>query len=111
MIEHGPDESACEYDGSTPAPAVRHLPSTIKQLGDPRKDAGFTLLPAPPGVCSQCARDHEPDEPHDAQSLHYQYAFYAEHDRWPTWDDALAHCSEDVQAAWRQALAERGIRF
>jgi hypothetical protein len=85
-------------------------PPTIKRLGDPRdKDATWTMLPPPPGVCSQCARDHVPADPHDRDSLHYQYAFYAEHDRWPTWGDALAHCDDHIKGIWRDALHRRGV--
>lgn len=85
-------------------PSDTVFPPTVKQAGDPRKDATWTLLPARPGVCSQCAVDHEPEEPHNRDSLHYQYTFYAEHDRWPTWDDAMAHCTSEVQQMWRDAL-------
>lgn len=85
--------------------------SGVHQLGDPRgSGAGkWTLLPPPPGVCSQCARDHEPGEPHDRESLHYQYAFYAEHGRWPTWRDAMAHCDDQIRGAWTDALRDRGV--
>jgi hypothetical protein len=84
-------------------------PPTVKQLGDPRKDATWTLLPPAPGVCQQCARDHEPGMPHDAQSLYYQYHFHAEHDRWPTWADALAHCTPEVREEWTRALRNHGV--
>lgn len=95
---------------TTGEPEVNGFPPTVKQAGDPRgKQATWILLPAPPGVCSQCARDHDPDQPHDQQRLHWQYAFYAEHDRWPTWNDAMAHCTPEVQSAWRAALRRRGI--
>lgn len=70
---------------------------------------GFTLLPPPPNVCQVCARNHKPDWPHDAQSLYYQYHFFGEHGRWPTWADALAHCSEAMRAAWTARLAEFGV--
>jgi len=90
-------------------PEFIEKPPTVKRLGDPRKEATWTMMPPPPGVCSQCARDHEPDQPHDAQSLHYQYAFYAEHDRWPTWEDAMAHCVPEMKEQWRQALREHGV--
>jgi len=91
---------------------IHEFPPTIKQAGDPRgQDATWALMPPPPDVCSQCARDHEPDMPHNQQSLHYQYAFYAEHDRWPTWDDAMAHCTPEVQALWRKALREHGVEI
>jgi len=87
------------------------MPSTIKQLGDPRREAepGWMLIPPPPDVCSQCAVDHDPDIPHNQQSLYWQYAFRAEHDRWPTWKDAMAHCAPEVQAQWIDALREHGV--
>ena len=87
---------------------IHEFPPTIKAAGDPRKDATWTLLPPPFGVCSQCGRDHHPDEPHDAQSILYQYSFYAEHERWPSWADAMAHCDEALQELWRDALRKRG---
>lgn len=36
------------------------------------------------------------------------YKFYFEHGRWPTWADAMAHCSDEVKAAWEVALREGG---
>lgn len=91
-------------------PRIQHHPPTVKQLGDPRgKTATWTLMPPAEVVCSQCAVAHRPELPHNQQSLHYQYAFYAEHDRWPTWGDAMAHCAPEVQQAWRNALIERGV--
>jgi hypothetical protein len=85
-------------------------PPTVKRLGDPRGGEGtWILMPAPPGACSQCAVDHEPDQPHNQGSLFYQYAFNAEHGRWPTWADAMAHCTERVQECWKQRLAQHGI--
>ena len=69
---------------------------------------GFTLLPPKPDVCQECAVDHDPLLPHNAQSLYYQYSFYAEHGRWPTWKDALAHCEPEMQQFWEEALREKG---
>lgn len=69
-----------------------------------RQRNAMTLLPCPPGVCQECAVDHPHDQPHNQQSLHYQYRFYSEHGRWPTWTDAMAHCTPEVQALTRQAL-------
>jgi len=66
------------------------------------------ILPPPPGVCRSCARDHDPGQPHDKQSLQYQYTFRSEHGRWPTWKDAIAHCDRDTQIMWEDALRERG---
>lgn len=66
------------------------------------------LLPPPPGVCPICARDHSPDNPHDAQTLYYQYRFYGIRGRWPTWADAIAHCTPEMQAEWKQKLIKAG---
>ena len=87
------------------------MPSHVKRLGDPRgKPGGWTLLPVNSDeVCSECGVPHFPEEPHNPQSLFYQYAFYAEHERWPTWSDALAHCDDDMKARWKQALIEHGV--
>lgn len=90
-------------------PEVKIFPPTVKEYGDPRKDATWNLMPPPPGTCSQCARTHEPDAPHDAWSLHYQYSFYAEYERWPTWIDAMAHCDQATQDRWLEGLRAHGV--
>lgn len=87
-------------------------PPTVEQAGDPRgKKATWTHAPVDTsdGKCSQCAVKHDPGEPHNQQSLAYQYHFYAEHDRWPTWEDAMAHCSDEIYEITRQVLAEHGV--
>lgn len=88
------------------------LPPTVVAAGDPRgKQATWTLMPVNTnnGECSQCGVIHEPDQPHNQQSLHYQYAFWAEYDRWPTWIDAMAHCDDETRELWSVALRERGV--
>ena len=70
----------------------------------------FKLLPAKKGTCPQCAVDHPPDQPHNQQSLAYQYWFYNEHGRWPTWADAIAHCSQEIKNFWTAELASRGVK-
>lgn len=90
------------------------FPATMKQLGDPRGGpATWTLMPVSQqnGECSQCGVLHDPEEPHDRETLYYQMAFHAEHGRWPTWRDAMAHCSAEIRAAWTAALLERGIEI
>lgn len=68
------------------------------------------MLPAKQGTCEQCAVDHNPDHPHDATSLFYQYHFYNQNGRWPTWVDAWAHCAnESVIDHWQRNLTEMGI--
>ena len=63
----------------------------------------------PRGTCPMCAVRHDPDQPHDQQSLTWQYKFYDIHGRWPTWKDAIAHCSPEVRSAWTEALRDYGI--
>jgi hypothetical protein len=70
------------------------------------KPAWLMLLPARPGTCEECAVAHDPADPHNRDSLYYQYRFFAKFKRWPTWDDAMAHCSEDVKAIVRETVKE-----
>lgn len=69
----------------------------------------MTLAPPLSGTCPECAVNHDPALPHDAQSLYYQYKFRQKNGRWPTWSDAMAHCTNEVRARWTQALAKNGI--
>lgn len=62
------------------------------------------------GQCAECATDHPPEYPHNQQSLYYQYMFYEKHGRWPTWVDALAHCTPEVRAMWVEELAKHGVK-
>lgn len=66
------------------------------------------LLPPAPDKCQACAVAHDPDEPHNQQSLFYQYWFYGQHGRWPTWADAMAHCDEATRAVWTEHLTAAG---
>jgi len=70
----------------------------------------FQLLPPAPDACQECATKHEAAMPHNQQSLYWYYWFYAKHNRWPTWADAMAHCSEEMKVKWIAALAERGVK-
>lgn len=65
------------------------------------------LLPPNADVCPVCAVDHPDDQPHNAQSLYYQYRFFATHGRWPTWADAVAHCTPELREAWETELRRR----
>ena len=71
----------------------------------------FTLMPATPGTCAECAVKHDPAYPHNQQSLYYQYHFYGEHNRWPTWDDAMAHCNDQMKESWKMELRKRGVKI
>ena len=69
----------------------------------------FILLPPAKHLCQTCGTDHDARMPHNAQSLYYQTAFNMEHGRGPTWLDAMAHCSAEMQAFWRKSLIALGV--
>lgn len=62
-----------------------------------------------PGTCQVCAMNHNPSMPHDKNSLYYQMRFYRLHHRFPTWNDAMAHCSGSVQMRAWQELIDKGV--
>lgn len=70
---------------------------------------GMMLLRPDPNVCQKCAVDHDPEQPHNQQSLYWQYWFYGKNGRWPTWEDAMAHCTDEVKQYWIDALRARGV--
>lgn len=72
------------------------------------KDVEMMLLPPKEGTCPICATAHEPEMPHNQQSLYYQYRFYGIRGRWPTWADAVAHCTDEMKQYWEQALRDEG---
>lgn len=75
------------------------------------REARWKLMPPAADACQVCGHKPAPgaDEPHNAQSLYYQYSFYADHGRWPTWRDAIRHCSEPLRVAWEGELRKRGV--
>jgi hypothetical protein len=73
--------------------------------------APFMLMPCKKDVCQECAVDHKTTEPHNQQSLFWQYRFYGEHGRWPTWHDAMAHCSQETKDIWIRELQKRGVNL
>ncbi|TMO87649.1 hypothetical protein [Pseudoalteromonas ruthenica] len=69
------------------------------------------LLPPPADKCQQCGVKHDSDQPHNRDSMFYQVRFKLEHERNPTWSDAIAHCSPAVIEQWVKALREHGVNF
>ena len=61
------------------------------------------------GTCPMCATVHKPEQPHNQCSFFYQYKFYDENGRWPTWEDAMAHCSSEIRRFWVEELRKRGV--
>lgn len=62
------------------------------------------LLPPAKDTCPICGTKHEAHLPHNAQSIYYQYHFYGIRGRWPTWADAVAHCTPKMRAFWEGEL-------
>jgi len=71
---------------------------------------GFALMPCrtDQGQCPECATKHGPEQPHNKQSLYYQYKFMAAHGKWPGWKDAMKHCTAAVKKIWTRELRKRG---
>lgn len=67
------------------------------------------VFPPTPGACKVCATEHAPGEPHDRDSLFYQNRFYRKYRRLPTWEDAMAHCSQEMKEEFIKRLERRGI--
>lgn len=72
----------------------------------PVEGGGMRMLPGPPGTCEWCHVKHDPSQPHNQQSLAYQMKFHQLNGRWPTWSDAMQHCTTAVQQFWRKHLVE-----
>lgn len=72
---------------------------------------GFKLLRGPlkEGQCAECAVEHKPEMPHNQQSLFWQYGFREKHGTWPTWRDAMEHCTPEMRSLWIEELGKRGI--
>lgn len=71
--------------------------------------SAWKLFPPAPEDCQECARHHEPDQPHDPQSLYWRTKRNIEGRSAPTWKEAMEHCSPEMKAAWVEALAEKGM--
>jgi hypothetical protein len=72
----------------------------------PFEGGGLLMLPGPPGTCEWCHVKHDPEHPHNQQSLPYRMKFHTINGRCPTWSDAMAHCSTDLQKLWRKKIRE-----
>ena len=73
------------------------------------QDLTVVILPPTPGACRICGDTHDKSEPHNRDSLIYQHKFRKRHGRYPTWEDAMTHCSPTVQKRTAEKLRRRGI--
>jgi hypothetical protein len=69
------------------------------------------ILPPAPGKCPVCAGEHDAKMPHDKDSLYYQMKFRQAQGRFPTWADAMAHCTPEIKAHWKRELERLGVRI
>lgn len=75
-----------------------------KKTTEPVVAKTFSLMPPRPGACLECAVEHDPTWPHNKDSLYYQTRFKMRHNRYPTWEDAMAHCTPEMRAEWTRLL-------
>jgi hypothetical protein len=68
-----------------------------------------TIKPTTPNTCEQCGVSHAAGAPHNKATLQYQYWFFGKHGRWPSWKDAVAHCTPTVRAVELGRLRVLGI--
>jgi hypothetical protein len=92
---------------------VKQIPSTVTEVDlrtgkETHKSAAWNVPPPAPDKCQVCAVKHDPDQPHNAQSLYYNMTFSGMVGRAPTWADALAHCDGATKQAWEAELRRRG---
>lgn len=113
----------CEMQEDKDSPEFGHCMHCGIDMQPPEIPEGFKvtavnivkegiLLPPAPHLCQKCAVDHTPDLPHNQQSMFWQYWFYKDSGgRWPTWRDAMAHCTDEMKALWVKALEEKGVKI
>ena len=81
-------------------------------MGFLKEETGFMMIGnVPEGTCKMCAVKHDEAQPHNRQSLTYQYKFYDENGRWPTWKDAMSHCSDEIKKVWIETLTKKGVNI
>lgn len=81
----------------------------MTDIGESMVKHSATILPPPKDGCQECGAKHESGAPHNRDSMFYQMAFRQKHGRWPTWADAIAHCSEEIRADIKEFLEAEGL--
>lgn len=72
--------------------------------------SAWKLLPPAPGACQTCGHQHEPEQPHNPQSLYWQTKRRIAGEPAPTWAEALEHVDQAQREQWIQILKnEHGI--
>lgn len=73
--------------------------------------SAWKLLPPAADACQVCATKHEPEQPHNAQSLYWQTKRHIEGQPPATWMEAMAHCAPEVQEHWKRKLTRLGQKL
>jgi hypothetical protein len=89
--------------------SVKEIPSAVTKVNlktgeETHERMSWNILPPPADRCQVCAVKHVPEAPHNATSLYYQMTFHGMMGRWPTWADAVAHCTVETQREWELEL-------
>lgn len=71
----------------------------------------FINLPQKKGTCSECGTKHYKYAPHEMESIYYHVTFFRQNGRYPTWDDATAHCSDAMKKALIKRYKELGRKI
>lgn len=111
LVRDGMQITEPEDTSMTKAPTPkRTLDSTMTEIDGSGKETtrpmAWGVLPPPADHCQICGHKHEPELPHNAQSIYYQMIFANVAGRAVTWADALAHCNDAMRALWRDALGK-----
>lgn len=85
-----------------------HFGANMKRQTIFMEKAEMKLLPPARHLCQQCAWEHPPEQPHNKQTLFYQVKFEMENNRPGTWNDAMSHCTPDIQKQWKEHLRNAG---
>lgn len=75
------------------------------------QEGQVSILPPQEGACRICGDVHNCRDPHNAGSLLYQHTFRKRNGRYPTWIDAMSHCSRRTKERWVDRLARKGIKL
>ena len=59
--------------------------------------------------CNQCGVFHSPLSPHYKDSPKYQKYFHDKYGRYPSWLDAMDHCTQEIKSLWVEELRKRDI--
>ena len=73
------------------------------------REGRLSITPPKEGACPLCGELHGRGEPHNRNSLLYQHRFRQNHGRYPTWEDAMAHCSLTVKKRFCERLKRHGV--